>query len=67
MRIIDNSVQIPIPGLRWLLRTIFGALTRRLERLLLGEDEVRAWRATAGPVVTDVVRRGSSSTSTARS
>lgn len=58
MRIINNSVQIPIPGLRWLLRTIFGALTRRLERLLLGEDEVRAWRATAGPVVTDVVRRG---------
>lgn len=58
MRIINNSVQIPIPGLRWLLRTIFGALTRRLERLLLGEDEVRAWRATAGPVVTDIVRRG---------
>lgn len=58
VRIIDNSVQLPIPGLRWLLRTIFGALTRRLERLLLGEDEVRAWRATAGPVVTDIVRRG---------
>ena len=58
MRIINNSVQIPIPGLRWLLRTIFGALTRRLERLLLGEDEVRVWRATAGPVVTDIVRRG---------
>ncbi len=58
MRIIDNSVQVPIPGLRWLLRAIFGALTRRLERLLLGEDEVRAWRATAGPVVTDIVRRG---------
>ena len=57
-RLIDQAVRFPVPGLRWLLERVLGAITDRLARLVLGADEVDAWREASGWVITDIERRG---------